>query len=83
MSTEAAARKVALLDSPGYLDILRARAGLWLLRQIDGDLLDFGHGEMSAGELEGWTRGIITESIGASLAAAEQKIASAVKVEVA
>jgi len=32
---------LALLQAPGFLDINRARAAMWLLEQIDGEHLSF------------------------------------------
>ena len=74
-----AARLIALYDSPGYLDVQRARAALWLLEQIDGGHLTFSHNAMSAELLEDWCRGIVKDAIATSLGAAEQKIVDAVK----
>ena len=78
-ATRNAARKVALLDAPAYLDVQRAQAALWLLEKIDGDHLSFyDHGAMSAADLEDWCRGICKDAIRASLAAAETAITDAV-----
>lgn len=33
---EEAARRLALLDAPGFLEVRRAGAALWLLERIDG-----------------------------------------------
>ena len=81
LSTEKTARKVALYNSPGFLDVNRARAALWLLEKIDGDHLSFYDkgAAMSAEDLEGWVRSIVTDAIGESLTAAEAKIRAAVK----
>ena len=54
-------------------------AALPLLEQIDGGHLMFSHTAMSAEVLEDWCRGIVKDAIRDSLAAAEQKIADAVK----
>ena len=74
-ANQGAARKIALYDSPGYLDVQRAQAALWLLKQIDGDQLTF-----DSEDREEWCRSICKDAIAASLGAAEQKIADAVKV---
>jgi hypothetical protein len=71
---------VALYDAPGFLDINRARAALWLLEQIDGGYLTFSQNAMSAEVLGDWCRGIVKDAISASLAATEEKIAGAVRV---
>ena len=83
LSHEEAARKIALLDAPGFLDVNRARAALWLLEQIDGDHLIFQDRDamMSADDLEDWCRGIVKNAIDASLTAAEGKIRAAVKID--
>ena len=70
---QAAARLVALYDSPGYLDVQRARAALWLLEQIDGDHLTF-----DSEDREDWCRSICKDAIAASLEAAEQEITGGV-----
>jgi hypothetical protein len=72
-TTSDAARKVALYNAPGYLDVQRARAALWLLEQIDGDHLTF-----DSEDREDWCRSICKDALAASLGAAEQKIADAV-----
>jgi hypothetical protein len=68
-------QKIALLDAPGFLDISRARAALRLLETIDGDHLPPGTDR----DTTEWFRSIAKDAIAASLAAAEQKIAGAVK----
>jgi hypothetical protein len=77
LTDEQAARKMALYDAPGFLDVNRARAALWLLEQIDGDHLSFSHDGMGAEDLEDWCRGIAKDAMSESLAAAERKIAKA------
>jgi len=76
MSAEAAA-KVALLDAPGYLDVKRAQAALWLLDKLHGDHLPFPHEDQD--DIEDWCRSIVKDAIRDSLTAAETRIADSVK----
>jgi hypothetical protein len=74
-----AARKIALYDAPGFLEVQRAQAALWLLEQIDGDHLTFSHPTMSAKDLEDWVRGTAKDAIAQALGTAEQQITEAVE----
>lgn len=77
MSPAKAPRKVALYDSPGDLDIKRAQAALWLLREIDEGQI--GVAVEDPDEVEHWCRSICNDAISSSLAAAERKIADAMR----
>lgn len=75
LTDEQAARKIALYDSPGYLEVQRAQAALYLLETIDGDCLPTGTDH----DTTEWCRSIAKNAIAESLAAAEKKIAESVK----
>lgn len=75
---EDAARLVTLYDAPGYLEVQRAQAALWLLGQMD-DHMGFDRSDPAEVEREDWCRTICRDAIRESLDKAEQKIRAAVE----
>jgi len=73
MKAATAARKIALYDAPGYLDVQRAHAALRLLETIDGGDLPGMDNDTAE-----WFRSIAKGAIAESLAAAEKKITKGV-----
>jgi hypothetical protein len=62
-TTDEAAALVTLYGAPGYPDISKAVAGLWLLERLDGGHLSFDHAAMTAEDLEDWCRSICKDAI--------------------
>ena len=79
--TGEAARKIALYGAPGFLDVNRARAALWLLEQIDGDHLVFRHADdqITPDDLQDWCRGIAKDAIREALDEATVQIEEAAR----
>lgn len=78
MSNQEAARRVALYRAPGFLDVKRAQAATWLLRQMDGQM-GFDRNDPAEMELEDLCRSICHDAIDDSLTKAGAKITAAVK----
>jgi hypothetical protein len=73
-----AARKLAIYEWPGYFEIQRAQAAMWLLEQIDNDHLPFCDLEtMDADDLEGWVRSIVRDAVTVNQVAVEKKMIEA------
>jgi hypothetical protein len=69
------------VNAPGFLEIQRARAALWLLEKLDGDHLVFRHADdlMEPDDLRAWTSCIAKDAIRAALDEATVQIEEAVR----